>query len=62
MYDSFLWEKDCRLFLKDADLHITKNIMASQEEQDVAVFLHKACESCYYFPGHWKDHRQKQQK
>lgn len=40
------------MFLKDADLHVTKNIMASQEEQDITVFLHNACESCYYFPGH----------
>lgn len=52
MYASLLREKGSRLFLKDANLHATKNTMASQEGQDITLFLHNACESCYDFPGH----------
>jgi len=52
MYASLLREEDGRLLLKDANLHATKNTLASQVGQDIAPFLHNACESCSDFPGH----------
>lgn len=49
-------------FFKDVNLCVTQNTTAAQGGQDITVVLHSICESCYDIPGHWKDHRQKQQK